>query len=561
VNRVRRQASAKKVPSMSMAVGLLVGLAALAAPLRAQEADVAVIRGLAAAARVPGARWPDFPRYVDDVARLYGIHGHAPIWFGDGHLTTAGRAAVDALLAADSHGLDPDDYDAPTFDSLVREWDGGAPPSAAERGRLDLLLTVDLIRYLDDLRHGRTKGTGRSGSVAREPPPDWARVIDRAMAVDSVAALAGEAAPALTQYQNLRRLLAEYRQFATEVEFVPLAFGTAMEPGAVSTSLPELRNRLRLLGDLPQGSTPDDETVYAGAVVAAVRSFQGRHGLDDDGIVGPVTVAALNVSPARRLRQIELALERLRWLPALGRQPFVVVNIPAFHLFGFDSAGGTGAPSFDSRVVVGRALDTRTPVLYELMRYVEFRPYWNVPRSILVKEILPRLRRDPGYLRVHRMEIVGPAERSLGDDVTDDLRRRLVRGELRVRQRPGPSNALGFVKFVFPNAENVYLHATPDTTLFERSRRDFSHGCIRVQDAGGLATWVLRGLPGWGRDQVARALDGPATRRALLARPLPVAILYTTAVATPSGAPWFFEDIYGLDLELDEALRAGPTPP
>jgi murein L,D-transpeptidase YcbB/YkuD len=193
-----------------------------------------------------------------------------------------------------------------------------------------------------------------------------------------------------------------------------------------------------------------------------------------------------------RVRQIELALERLRWLPPLGRQPFVVVNIPGFRLFGFDSAGGTGAPSFSSRVVVGRALDTETPVLYELMRYIEFRPYWNVPRSILVNEILPRLGRDPEYLRRYRMEVVGPADRSLGDSVTDDVRRRLARGQLRVRQQPGPSNALGLVKFVFPNAASVYLHDTPDTELFERSRRDFSHGCIRVEDAAALAVWALR---------------------------------------------------------------------
>lgn len=244
-----------------------------------------------------------------------------------------------------------------------------------------------------------------------------------------------------------------------------------------------------------------------------------------------------------------------------GRSPFVVVNIPAFRLFAFDSAGGAGAPSFSSRVVVGRALDTETPVLYELMRYVEFRPYWNVPRSILINEILPRLRREPGYLRAQRMEIVGPADRPLGDAVTDDLLRRLARGELRVRQRPGASNALGRVKFVFPNAASVYLHDTPNTELFAQSRRDFSHGCIRVEDAEGLAAWVLRDQAAWGSDQVRGALLGSATRRALLTRPMPVAILYTTAVATPPGEAWFFEDIYGHDLALDEALRAGPAPP
>jgi murein L,D-transpeptidase YcbB/YkuD len=304
-----------------------------------------------------------------------------------------------------------------------------------------------------------------------------------------------------------------------------------------------------------------NDTVYEGAVVEAVRRFQRRHGLDPDGIIGSATRAALDVPPAERVRQIELALERIRWLPPLRAEPFIVVNIPAFRLFAFDSAGGEGAPSFSTRVVVGRALAAETPALYELLRYVEFRPYWTVPRSILVKEILPGVRRDPAYLRNRAMEIVGPGDRSLGDVVTDDLRRRLARGELRVRQRPGPSNALGLVKFVFPNAASVYMHDTPDSELFARARRDFSHGCIRVDDAEALAVWVLRGKPEWGAEEVRAAMDSTATRRAFLPKPMPVAVVYATAVASSSGEARFYDDVYGYDHELDEALRAGPSPP
>jgi murein L,D-transpeptidase YcbB/YkuD len=543
-------------------IGILACLAALGAPLRAkaQDADAVVLRGLIAAARVPGARWPDFPRYVDDAARLYASHDTTPIWFRAGRLSVAGRAAIDALLGAGSHGLEPEDYDAAALDSLTRG-SGEVPLAAPERGRIDLMLTVDLMRYLDDLRLGRTKGVVRSGSVTRGGSPDWAGAIGRALAVDGIGGLVDQAAPALTQYRNLRGLLERYRRLAATVRFVPLPAGPAVEPGQGYAALPELQRRLTALGDLDSEAGMEDDTLYAGAVAEAIERFQRRHGLTADGVIGPATLTALNVPPAHRLRQIELALERLRWLPPLGRERFLVVNIPAFQLFGFDSAGGTGAPSFTSRVVVGRALDTETPVLYELLRYVEFRPYWNVPRSILVNEILPRLRREPRYLRTHRMEIVGPADRPLGDGVTDDLRRRLARGELRIRQRPGPSNALGLVKFVFPNAASVYLHDTPDTELFERSRRDFSHGCIRVQDAEGLAAWVLRDQGAWGPDQVRAALNGSATRRALLTRAMPVAIVYNTAVGTPSGEAWFFDDIYGHDLALDEALRAGPAPP
>jgi murein L,D-transpeptidase YcbB/YkuD len=548
-------------PPGKQVIALLVSLAGLGAPLRAmaQDPDVVVLRGLMAAARVPGAHWPDFPRYVDDVVRLYASHDTTPIWFRAGRFSVAGRAAIDALLGAGSHGLEPNDYDAATLDSLARRSEQ-APLTPGELGRVDLMLTVNLIRYLDDLRRGRTKGVVHSSRVIPDGVPDWAGIIGRALAVDSVGDLVSRAAPALTQYRNLRELLERYRRLAATDGFTPLPSRPGAKAGQGYAGLPELRHRLTTLGDLaPQAGT--DDTVYAGAVVEAVRRFQQRHGLAADGIIGPGTLAALNIPLAHRVRQITLALERLRWLPPLGRDPFIVVNIPAFQLFAFDSAGGTGAPSFSSRVVVGRALDTETPVLYELLRYVEFRPYWNVPRSILIREILPALRRDPGYLQAHQMEVVGPADRSLGAGVTDDLRRRLARGELRIRQRPGPSNALGLVKLVFPNAASVYLHDTPDTELFDRSRRDFSHGCIRVEDAEGLAAWVLRDQAVWGPNQVRAAMDGSSTKRALLTRPMAVAIVYNTAVATPSGEVWFFDDIYGHDVGLEEALRAGPSPP
>jgi murein L,D-transpeptidase YcbB/YkuD len=546
--------------SWSRVVGLLASLAALGIPASAtaQGRDAVVIRGLIAAARVPGARWPDFPRHLDDVARLYASHDGAPVWFREGRLSLAGRAAIGSLVGAASHGLVAEDYDAAALDSLAQGSGPALPP--AEVGRLDLLLSVDLIRYLDDLRRGRSKGVVPGGPVAPADAPDWADVIGQALRGDTISTLADHAAPALTQYRNLRSLLARYRRLARDsVELTPLPAEAPVAPGQGYAALAELRRRLVLLGDLADAATTD--TLYTGEAVEAVRRFQQRHGLEPDGVIGPATSAALNVPPARRVRQIELALERIRWLPQLGREPFLVVNIPAFYLFGFDSAGGTGAPSFTSRVVVGRALDTETPVLHESLRYVEFRPYWNVPRSIVVNEILPRLRRDPEYLGRHQMEIVGPADRPVDDTASSDLLRRLTRGEVRIRQRPGPSNALGLVKFVFPNAANVYLHDTPDTELFSRSRRDFSHGCIRVEQAEALAVWALRGQPAWDSAQVHAAVKGPGTRRAFLPRPMPVAILYTTAVATPSGEGWFFEDVYDHDRELEEILRAGPSPP
>jgi len=237
----------------------------------------------------------------------------------------------------------------------------------------------------------------------------------------------------------------------------------------------------------------------------------------------------------------------------------VVVNIPAFELFAFDSAGGTGAPSLTMKVVVGKALDTRTPMLLEPMRYVEFRPYWNVPRSILTAEIVPLLRRNTAYLRTHRMELVDGTGRSLGDLVTSEVIQRLMRGTLRVRQRPGPSNALGLVKFAFPNAADVYMHGTPETDLFSQARRDFSHGCIRLENPAALAIWVLRDRKEWTADRITAAMDGAETLRVPLTRPMPVAVFYTTVVAMPDGTARFYPDIYGRDEALDELLRGPPA--
>jgi murein L,D-transpeptidase YcbB/YkuD len=247
---------------------------------------------------------------------------------------------------------------------------------------------------------------------------------------------------------------------------------------------------------------------------------------------------APNVPLSWRVRQIELALERLRWLPHLGDERFVAVNIPMFRLWAFDALRPDGKASFQTGVIVGRALNTRTPVFVEQMEEIIVRPYWNVPRSIIRNEILPALARHPGYLRAHNMEVVSAPG-----------------APLRVRQRPGPSNALGLVKFVFPNDDHVYMHATPAPALFGFPRRDFSHGCVRVEDPVGLAEWVLAEQPEWTRERILAAMNGPASVRVELPRPIRVILFYLTAVVTPEdGVIHFAEDIYGHDARLHQAL-------
>lgn len=543
---------------MRLALAVL-GLALLASRAEAAQDTVGFqIRTMIAEAHHPWARRPDFPRYVDVVARLYASRGDAPVWLVGRGLSPAGSAAVAALLAASDQGLAPTDYDAATLDGLAR----GLPHrswNAVALARFDLLLSLGLIRYLDDLRGGRVRpapfGEGRA-----PPGLDLAVGVAAAAVGDSVAGLVAALQPPLAQYRNLRMHLARYRRLAAERPFVRLPANSVVRPGEPYTGVRALARRLVALGDLAADSADVSGVAYGGSLVGAVRRFQVRHSLEPDGVLGRATLAALNVPFAARVAQIELALERLRALPPIGRQRFVVVNIPAFQLFAFDSVGGSGAPSLQMKVVTGKALDTRTPILFEELRYVEFRPYWNVPRSILLNEILPLLPRRPTYLRDNQMEIVGPRQIVLGDLPTPELLRRLATGELFVRQRPGAHNALGLAKFVFPNAASVYMHGTPEVDLFSRARRDFSHGCIRLEDPAGLAAWALQDQPAWDRVAIEAAMAAAGTTRVLLSRPMPVIVFYTTAVAAPDGTIRFYPDVYGHDRELVEALRAAVEP-
>lgn len=533
------------------------GVLARPTPATGQEGAAAVVRQLLDSARLPQGRWTDFARYVDDAASVYQAGAGQPLWLEGPAVTRQGRSAIAVLLRAADHGLDPADYDASALDSVAR-YSVRALLGMTERARLDVSLTVNLMRFLDDLETGRLhpRGLGARSDTRLDLPT----AIQDGIAGDSIAAIAAAVTPQLVQYRNLQQQLVRYRHLAQDSTFELLPVVVPSRRGDPYPGIEVLRRRLVALGDLAPDAVSAGVTLN-GPDERALRRFQTRHGLAPTGMLDSVTFGEINTPFEHRVYQIELALERLRWLPHIGRQRFIVVNIPAFRLFAFDSAGGTGAPALDMRVIVGEALNKQTPVLYEQMRYLEFRPYWNVPRSILVGEILPILGRDSAYLGRNDMEIVSPDNVPVEGPVTPELIQRLAAGELRVRQRPGPRNALGLLKFVFPNAAAVYMHGTPQPELFAHTRRDLSHGCIRLEHPADLAAWVLRDTRGWSRDRIEAAQQAPTSSRALLSRPIPVIIFYTTAVASPGGEIWFYPDVYGHDRTLAEALAAGPTPP
>jgi murein L,D-transpeptidase YcbB/YkuD len=370
--------------------------------------------------------------------------------------------------------------------------------------------------------------------------------------------------PSFPHYKRNRRMLAHYRSLARagEPEPVPsLAKGRRkVVPGEPWEGVPQLRARLQVFGDLerdsPPAATSEGTPLYDGALVEAVKRFQARHILDADGVVGNRTIEVLNVPLAARVRQLELAMERGRWLPPLGERPTVFVNVPLFRLWASDPVRGEEA--LRMKVVVGKSLSHNTPLFVQEMEYVIFRPYWNPPPSIVTEEILPRASQDPSYLDKERFEIVAS-----GDDdakalpATPGNLDAVAAGRLYVRQKPGPKNSLGLVKFIFPNRANVYMHGTPAPHLFARARRDFSHGCIRLEDPAGLAEWVLRDVPGWTRERIDEAMQAERPTQVNLREPLRVVIFYDTVHVNSENVVHFVSDIYGHDRTLDEALARG----
>lgn len=527
----------------------------------ANDSVSALLRDWSRAGTLSGMRWPRFRYYRDELTALYSPRDWRPIWTANGRPTADARTVLGLLQTAQERGLRPDDYDVPTLQRRLDELSASRPASAHDVAWFDLALSVGILRHLSDVHIGRVNPKSVAVGINIERKKiDLARFLRDELAQGRAASLVHDVEPKFVQYRNLKAAYATYRALATDSSIPTVPLTGVVHPGDSLASVSALRRRLAAFGDLPATARDEDPHRYVGAVVGAVARFQLRHGLIPDSVIGPATRAALNVSPAKRAQQLELALERIRWLPALDAGPFVVVNVPAFALYAFDTLGATGAPAFSMNVVVGRAdVGRRTPLFMRDMEYVVFRPYWVIPPGILAREILPAVRRDPRYLSRNDMELyrgsgdTGPAVPATAANLA-----RVARGELGIRQRPGPRNSLGLVKFIFPNDHNVYMHDTPETELFSRARRDFSHGCIRLEDPVRFAVWVLRDSSSWSPEQVRYAMhSGPDSRRVNLSRPLPVVIYYTTAAILPGGVVAFYDDIYGHDARLERELAKG----
>ena len=491
--------------------------------------------------------------------RFYEGRTYTPAWSDEG----GPRPRVNALLASiessDDEGLNPEDYHQSAIRSTLRR-----AMEARRRGGPDVSALADLDLLLSDafLIYGAHLVSGRVNPASIHPEwtatrreRDLVALLDTALANDRIGAALKSLLPTRSEYFGLRDALARYREIREAGGWPPLPGDARLETGSSGGRVVTLRRRLTASGEL----SPDlaDGDTFDVALAEAVRRFQRDHGLDEDGVVGPATRSALNVSVGDRIAQIEANLERWRWLPEnLGRR-HIVVNIANFELVLTDSTG----TALTMKVVVGQTYH-RTPVFSDTMRYVVLNPYWNVPHSIAVREILPLVRKDPAYLTREHMEVLSSAEGTPVDPGTIDWGRvRAAEFPFRLRQLPGPANALGRVKFMFPNAYNVYLHDTPARELFTKSVRGFSHGCIRLEKPMELLAYVLRGSRMWTQERIRAVLERQRQTTIPIPDPLPIHILYWTAWTDAHGDLQFRNDIYGRDVPLQRALRTPPPRP
>ena len=510
-------------------------------------------------------RWPNFSDYSAHVQKFYGLYNNALPWVRGMQPTPQAMQMIALIQESDKKGLTPEDYDASRWAARVAKLKPGAGnPSEADAIAFDEAMTICTMRYISDLHIGKVNPKhfdyGFNVSLKKYDLPDFLKqnVVD----TQDVGVALKQIEPPYPGYQRTLAALQNYMLLAKQDdgEKLPEVRGT-VQPGDPWIGTPALAKRLRLVGDLPaDANVPANSIDYKGPLVDAVKKFQARHALPADGKISSQTVTDLNVPMSARVHQMQLTLERWRWLPLIDPSktlpPPIVANVPEFRLRAYDEKFNV---VWTMNVVVGHAYNHDTPVFADMMEYVIFRPYWSVPYSIARNEMFPKIEKDPNYLASKGFAVVDAKQNVVSSGaVTPEVMAQLKAGTLFIRQNPGPKNSLGLVKFIFPNDYNVYMHDTDEKQFFSRDRRDDSHGCIRLERPADMALWVLRNNPGWDAAKIKATMNGSQDNLQVnLAQPIPVLIVYATVVVEEDGSVHFFDDIYGHDKALEEVLAKG----
>ena len=475
---------------------------------------------------------------------LYTRRNYTPAWQDPGKR----EELIEIISHIEAEGLKPEDYLLSTLQDFQARDD---LLSDTERVDYDLLLTESLVRLGYHLRFGKVDPRGLNSSwnlersVGQEDP---ATVIQSAIDSASLRAFIDRVIPRQPFYSRYQQALAEYRRIRDAGGWPAVPSGPTLKPGMHDARITLLKQRLQHEGLLPETTVMDDH--YDRLLEQAVIVFQQRHGLARDGAVGKKTLAALNVTVGERIDQIRVNLERGRWLFKDVRGDFLVVNIAGFKAY----LVRDNRLIWTSRVVIGRPY-RKTPEFKSQIKYLVLNPSWTVPPGILRKDVLPRARQDPAYIRAQRFEVVDRSGQRVNPGSVDWAAYSGKNFPYTLVQPPGDDNALGRIKFTFPNPHLVYLHDTPHKELFEQPVRTFSSGCIRIENPLELATYLLEEDARWSREKIAAAIATGKTQIVNLPRGLPIMLLYWTVVIEEDGAVHFRKDIYGRDQKILQALN------
>ena len=535
-----------------------------AAPTQKPDGVAARLSAIVASGHLEDLRWPDFSDYRLHLTNFYRPSGYKLAWIQNGAPTPQALELIELFQEAGQKGLQAEDYDASRWADRLASLKG--PHQDDDEARFDAALTVSIMRYISDLHIGRINpenlGFEFDVSYKKLDLPHFVRerLVDGSDLRSELAAVE----PPFAIYQRLLTALNHYRELEKNGDGEKVLDVGGVSPGGQYAGVAGLASRLRLLGDLPDNVTiPPDSRVYEGPLVDAVKHFQERFDMRPTGELDYKTVVEMNVPLSDRIEQMQLGLERLRWLPYQFKQPPVVINVPEFRLYAFNEKNEVG---LTIRVNVGEDYNHQTPMFKGNIQYLVFRPYWTPTPNILKKEIIPDIEKNPSLTDLN-LELVGGGKVIKSGDVTPAMLQQVRSGRMTVRQPPGPENGMGLVKFMFPNQYDVYIHDTPasldmfsEATEGEEGElaRVASHGCIHVQYPDKFAAYLLRNTPGWDLDRVGTAMhDGKDNLQVNLLPPVPVFIFYLTAVVEENGDIHFFHDIYDHDRTLRLELAHG----
>jgi L,D-transpeptidase YcbB len=490
---------------------------------------------------------PSLPRSAI-IQEFYSDRGFQAVWIDESGVTAKGQALARVLKSASEEGLRSKDY---AFKEISALLESRNPRSL---GALEILLSQAAIDYAQDSQAGRVRPRDLGKGIFLEPQPnDPLRILSQAAMVPDVAAFLRAQGPQSPEYQRLKAAIARYRDIAQKGGWRHTPEDKPLKPGKTFKTVPDLRRRLTDSGDIAGAPTPQaDPLLFDPALEAAVKRFQERHGLKADGVVGKMTRGALNVPAPDRVRQMLLNMERRRWMRDDLGESYVLVNMADFELKVVDRRKTIHV----DHVVVGTPYN-KTPVFSDKLSYLVFNPSWHIPPSIARKEMLPKIQKDIGYLAANNITVLNDWTEgaTVVDPNTVDWKALSGRHfRYKLRQEAGSSNALGRIKFVFPNRHNIYLHDTPARALFSRTVRSFSHGCIRVEHPVELAKILLRSDPEWSPQAIETGIGSGKQRIVPLKTRLPIHLTYITAWVNKDGTVHFRDDIYDRDKLLASAL-------